>query len=726
MPNPIRPRCSRPEDSGLPALNGELSYVLKQKMDEYLFDQFGIRLDKDKNAPLSAGIVPRILVMCPDSRGDDFPMNVNDTPYKPGTEAFFRQVMMGNVFVYPAGQTKPVQLQLEEDTGKLRWTHSEPVEPEQLPAAPVRPLTGWRWLARKLLRFPFRQQHRAWLKAQQDRANAAAKLEDYAVGRSTVAQRETEELNAEKERIANAKALKEAKDKVDQAEKGKQQFVSVFKPTPDKRNDFLKHEENHPLGANYAYYTEKNFRDLTILTTDEDGVRQRLKQQDDQNEQKLKDEIRERGLPENQTQKLHPDQRAGQDYKFRHFDQNSVRIGGKPLTDAQFAAVALAACFQDDLIRAGKAVDPLQYDPTVEESLRLAGYPQHDCVKLAHMSARSMGTTDLFITKPGPRDGGGQSIKSYVNPGRLAAADAFDAYRNGDIGPLAMLMANGVNQFGCDFNDFSGTKIPDQTRGTILMSKELLELFEQDSRLKDVAVKSYNMDEKKLELLKGMVKIQGFEQKSHEAEYQMIKARQEGKTLSKEQKKQLAKQIVMSKLAGTRLMEHAKNIETDPNSAYNRFMTETNFVNPPPSVERPGFPQEKYLRQMPVEPGSIYLDNTNDLIGGVRMLYSPIPSFPGKLNDPKEMEKFEKYAENIVANEHLADIENDLEFYKKVSPVQGTLNITDAVTRYNQKLEQQKQAGGLQNAPQKLVQPAEPKLGAQNMNGPEAQQQILP
>ena len=289
-----------------------------------------------------------------------------------------------------------------------------------------------------------------------------------------------------------------------------------------------------------------------------------------------------------------------------------------------------------------------------------------------------------------------------------------------------MLMANGVNQFGCDFNDFSGTKIPDQTRGTILMSKELLELFEQDSRLKDAAVKSYNMDEKKLELLKGMVKIQGFEQKSHEAEYQMIKARQEGKTLSKEQKKQLAKQIVMSKLAGTRLMEHAKNIETDPNSAYNRFMPETNFVHPPPSVERPGFPQEKYLRQRPVEPGSIYLDNTNDLIGGVRMLYSPIPSFPGKLNDPKEMEKFEKYAENIVANEHLADIENDLEFYKKVSPVQGTLNITDAVTRYNQKLEQQKQAGGLQNAPQKLVQPAEPKLGAQNMNGPEAPQQILP
>ncbi|MBR4194916.1 MAG: hypothetical protein IKQ54_11385 [Oscillospiraceae bacterium] len=675
MPKPVNPRYQTLEEFNEAALSEHNVDRLQHKLSQFLYDTLGIRMEDDGSVP-SSDDYPRIFVMAPDKDGGDLPQDLNASGIRPGTREFMEQVQKGNVFAYPVGKTKPVQLQIKLVKGDANFAFSDPIEPEQIPEPPhpPKPLTGWRKFLNKLLFFPFRREKLAHDNYRRQRANATSMLQQIEQQRTEIAEQEVRQFQEEKDAAALNEQIKRVKLDMDAADLGKKNFVDTFQPVPVKREDMLKNPEGHPLGGNYAFYTEEQFRNLTILTADEAEVKNKLRDQDEQIEQRTIDQVRSKGLPEKETQNLHPDKQAGgKQYQFRAFDQNSIVIKGKPLTNAQFAAVALASCFQIKHVKQGHAVDSKQFDPYLEQSMKDMGYPEKDAEMIAHLNFRSMGTTDLFIIPP--RDKEGYLIKDYLNPARLDAADAFEAYKNGNLKPLAELLANGINEIARESCDQSSDRLNVQGRGAIMMGEELLNLMRQDPELAKQAVQN-GMEQDKLECVQGLVKIQKLEQAAKTAEYQILTAKQEKRSLTETEKKDYAEQIVNFKLCMQQLKLHADLVAEAPESEYVKFVTNSTakMQKAPPDPDRPGFPLPKGQRKAPPK-GSMYEDSLSDALGGVRMLYTPQPEFVRLLSDPVYEQKVREFSGKLVKDEHV-DALNDEAFYQQIKLTNGSLKLS--------------------------------------------------
>ena len=686
MPNPVQPRYANLAELQAEPLAANNSGFLKNQLNKYLFDHFGIDLDKNGKAPVRDLIVPRMMVMGKNDKGNDWPLNINDTNYKPGTPEFFEQVRLGNVFVYPAGESKPVQLQLEQDEnfpGRYILGHSDPVEPENIPEPPVKPLKWWQKALRVVsFGFAYRKKARAYNQAMEDHRNVKTKLRDNAEGRKSVLEKERRDFEVEKRHREVGKDLATAKKHVDLPQTGKDNFVSLFKPVPDKKSELLKLSESQGLGMNYAPYTEEHFRDMTILTDDEAGVRKKLTDRDKQLEQDYQKKIRQKGLPKEQEEELlkkqSPDVIAnGKPYKFAPFNQKNIKLGGTSLTDAQFAAVALSACYTLKNMTENSKLQP-GYDPKRSKVIENLGYPKAEADYLAVCLDRTMGTADLFIEKP--RDNGGSLYEKYCNPAREDAAEAFRQYQQGKPDQLAELLANGVNTFAEELKVLRGSEYGDQQRGAVLMGEELLNLLEQEPKLKELALKK-GMDPEKQKLLEGSVKIFKMEQAGKQAEHALLQARYDGTELSKEQKAEYAKKLVMAKLATGMLRLHGAHLAADRNTEANKFANSGNAIMPP--VEKQPNGTERMVpgpdRPLP-PPGKYYVDASDKIQGALEMRYNPLPKFPKQITEPKGMADFEKLAEKIVADQKLADL-SGAELYKKLNHTNGTLNLSDNISK---------------------------------------------
>ena len=697
---PVKPRYQTLAAANEAALSDDNLRRLQIKMNEFFYDTLGIEMQPDGSAPNSGVIFPRIMIMGQNQDGADFPQNVNFTNFKPGSKEFLEQVQLGNVFAYPAGKTKPVQVQIKYKNGDAAFTCSDPVEPENIPEPPQapRPLTGWRWLVSKMFRLPFKAQREAYERYERERANARTKLQEIESHRSEIAAQEEQDYKAEKERRELENEVASAKRLADELTNGKKHFVDTFQPVPHKNPEMIKNSDNSPLGLNYGFYTEKQFRDLTILTSNEDDVKKQHREQDKQLEQDFIRKAREKGVPENQFVNLHPDQQAGgKPYQFRKFDQKSILIKGKPVTNAQFAAVALASCFKIENVAKGHMVDPKQFDPHLEQSVKDMGFSDKEAKMIAHLNFRSMGTTDLFIAEP--RDGEGALIKDYTNPSRLEAADAFEAYKNGKKEHLAKLIAHGINEISRESVDQASDHISVQSSGAIAAGEQLLSLMEQDPELAALAAEN-GMEPDRCECVQGLVKVQKLEEQARQAEYQILKAKLDGNPLTKEQKKTYAEQIVNYKLCMQQLMAHNSLVAEGPDSKYMDFLTKVtpNMQNPPKDPNNVGFPLPKHMRQAPPK-GKIYSDSLADAVGGVKMLYAPMPKFIRQLSSPTNEQKVLDFSKKVVADEHVEDL-SDAEFYQKIKLSNGTLKLSDHLVKLNEIMAPQNANVRSQNARQ--------------------------
>ena len=686
MPKPVKPRFENLEAANAAGLTGENYNTLKGRLNQYLFNNMGIQLDEHQKAPSSNIIIPRLQYLGTDpADGVERFQNINDTPFTPGSKEFFDQVMMGNIYAYPTGSPNPVQLQVDLTSKQnggftAKLSASDPISPEQLPA---RSVTAPSFFTKIWARIPFlgrsaKRRVDAYDAAQKAYNNAKIKLTENAETRAKTSQQEKDELVVLKDKAAKKEKLKDAEQIKNQTDICKQRMVDIFKPACIKRPDLMKQASGHPLGGNYSYCTEKDYRDLTILTNDEEGARKQLEQIDKEIEQKWIKEGKEKGLPEEQLQNMHPSNYSeNKPYKFQAFDQNSIQIGQggnkQPLTDAQFSAVALAAYWDPKHLKNGSAHTP-NFDPTMETAFINMGYSKEDALEMSCCSQRAMGTTDFFQAQP--RDNGGTAI-AYFDPARKEAAEAFEAYKNHDKQPLAKLLAGGVNRFAFDFKSVTGQKLPDQVKGTAVMGEELLNLMKQDPELKALALQN-GMKEKNLQALTGMVKIHHMERKAEEASYAIAKARLEGRELSTAQKAEYAKQLVMPKLAMLDMVSQSTKTEQDPKSHY-YGLTNNLLVQPAPRMKgaRGGeVPVPKDQRPVP-EKGKVYMDSVTEAGDAVRMVAHPLLNLPVKLSDPAEERKFEQMAEQIVKNEKLDQLSND-DLFKAVGEKYTKINLAAA------------------------------------------------
>ena len=93
----------------------------------------------------SKRFTPRVFFTAKKPDGSDHALSFNESKFDTWWgKDFWNQVQLGNVFVFPARQTKPCQLQLTRDeNGKLKLSLSQPIEPGNLPKRNVKAPSGW-------------------------------------------------------------------------------------------------------------------------------------------------------------------------------------------------------------------------------------------------------------------------------------------------------------------------------------------------------------------------------------------------------------------------------------------------------------------------------------------------------------------------------------------------------------------------------------------------------
>ena len=645
----IRPRGQSLKELGLEPLNVNHVSALKRRYETFLFEKLGLALGADGSVPNSGLVIPRMFWIGPDANGENKPRWFSDAKFKPGDPEFFEQIRMGNVFVYPVGEAEPVQLQIDIPKGGIPVLHySKALQPEQMPLREVPPLSRWESFWNRLSFGSFyRRRRQARDRYKQEREHLTQKLRDDSAGRSKLLDRERLELETEKERRAEKerqnqlrKDMEEAKEEMDAVPEGKKQFVSVFKPAPDKLEKLLARKEEHPMGKREHFYNEEQFRELTVLTDNEAEAKKRFREQDAALSQKYG---------------RHPDVDAGgKPYKFRAFDQKGILIGGKPVTDEQFAGLALAACWGRKLAMENAKHDK-NYDPTLDRTLQSMGWSEEDCEMTVETEPCNIGTTDLFMKK---RDNEGRTFSFYVDPGRIAAAEALEAYRKGDSGPLAEMIAQGVNRIAQELRNISTPeKMNNEPRAALIMGGELASLLEQDPALKKLA-EERGMKPERFTAIQGAVKIVRMEQEALEAQYLLAKARAEHTVLTREQKRACAEKLLRGKLALRTLRSERVSFEQREDTDYYRFANGgIQRVEPP--VRREGNPPRNVpvpKEEWPILPaGQVYNCSYQKVFSGAVHRQMPIPGFPAMLLNPEKAERFEQTVQQIVRQEKLED-----------------------------------------------------------------------
>jgi hypothetical protein len=105
-------------------------------------DDLGWKLEEGNRVPKDPGGLSRMYLIRQDKDGRDTLMAYDGHQLADGTKLeiksteFWEQIQMGNVIAFPLGDTKPVQLQIDDINIKF----SKPLEPSQIPMRTPNPL----------------------------------------------------------------------------------------------------------------------------------------------------------------------------------------------------------------------------------------------------------------------------------------------------------------------------------------------------------------------------------------------------------------------------------------------------------------------------------------------------------------------------------------------------------------------------------------------------------
>lgn len=318
-------------------------------------------------------------------------------------------------------------------------------------------------------------------------------------GKSAAADGETGEPGERAYWRKQADVLKEA---VREAERGIEIMTNVYGSRPRLREDWVKKGPKGE-GESGGLYTEKSFRMLTPAA----------------------------------------------------IDPADVEIGGKALTEREFAAIAMFGAVDADIgVAAQKAsvADP----KGAIEFFKMVGYSEKQAKQIIADSVGVTYTQDVLRAEPRMY----RYFGTAMNGGRARAAEALNAYRSGDKAKLAEIMGRAVKTAG------SQAGVSDD-RGVHPLGKaagEMLSLMERDGELKAMAKASFEREEREFcegtpfqprsfeEMTDSIQKMQKFaevREKGIKARADLAQARAEGRELTTGEKKGCVRDILTARLA---------------------------------------------------------------------------------------------------------------------------------------------------------------------------------
>ena len=665
---------------------------VNSRIERTLESEFKLSLGENHEVPMGKGDVPRILIVNRDQKGAVSLKNPNDIGILPGSEAFTREILKGNVLVFPAGKENPVQLNVDiDDKKKIQFTCSEELNEERsLPQPPKKKMGFWRGLARVVtfgLAYRGRVRENRQMDAEHKKLTGLVK--DYRMKRTKELM--NEELKEAEKQISERKAALEKAEKAKQLQKsvnsleaganarkqGDKMFLDIFRPNPVIHDNLIIKEGLSSTG-NDGYqriYTEDQFKDMTVFTENAEEL-----------DAQQKKEIAAMN-PEEQ-QKFKP-------RNYVKFEQSKIKLGPdkKPLTDEEFAGLSMLSCYQPEL-QVKMYEKTTNYDPTLAGALEQSGFKKEDIPSLISYEARSMATTDMFMTKG--RANEGKSFKDYSNQGRIQTAKAFQQYAAGNKEPLAKLVANAITECVKDANMAQGNSLAYNMHGVIYCGKQVLSLMDKDPTLKTLAMEKFKLDDRDVKTCRGLVEIDKLEQEGREASRDLGKNALTNKQPDGPENQKLAQKIIASRLAMDRLSEHNRKTMEEASSVLNSHL-QIQYTEQIDKMPREQWPALK--------PGHIHNISLTTLQSGIMANYGKRPAIALDLAKQGGVDAINKMAMEIVQQEGLANMDAK-SLHEHLNGKKFSL--TDAIKRHQQakvgKAAEQNKPGIEIRDPQKKVE----------------------
>ena len=616
---------------------------------------FGLVLDEDGNAPSTDG-VPRAFIMGRDANGREKMMDLQEAGIKFGSKEFWKQAQLGNAFVYPAGEVYPVQIKLSlSGPTSPTVSFSKLIEPSQMPVPERKaPSRFQQFLFRMNKRLASAETRQYYQSLEDDKANKA-KFNEIAEKRVRGAGKEIKELRELEVDLAADAEQQELEERATEAEQsyqtkldGHKTYRNLTAPEPVFDESIKKIP-----GEKFGLYTADGFSKL----------------------QKLDAKI--------------------SDYK----------VGGEQISDDAYMGL-VASCSLDpkngeNIFKSGQ-----EYDPNLIQALEPLGVTK-EFFTSKYPSAHMSFTYIDFLDHNTLRDGEDNQFESSVNAGRKDAVKLLKDYQNNEPGSkknLAEAITRGIRETAKLSGADKATLSNQFMKAGRIMSASA-ELLEKDPELKTIAMKECGLKERDLLAIKGMGVVDKADMNAADATRKIAKAAAYDDTLTREQRKELAVDVITSRLMSEKLLKESK-LNLKSNKAYNDFankiseLREDALLNgrvAPPSPNRPLPP-----------PGKLYFEQVTSYQNIMAEEYLTIPDTAVELGKGAE-NNYRELAKHIVEKDGLDNLDsreldaklNDPSAYKDAS-------ILEKGNAAAQEIREQKQA-------EKQAQ-AEKQLGTEKQN----------
>ena len=663
-------------DMGLDHLNAAEQQYLTKSFQDDLNDGLGIHFNPD--GKVIEGDTPRIFVVEKNRHDQETLSSINSSQVKLGTEEFWRQVQLGNVFVYPVGSKDPVQVQVKVTDPVLKTKklgYSKPVTKDTMPTPPAKPLGFWKraaWLFTG--GNAFNKQRMEYKNRMASKDQVLEKLRRYANNRTKLDKERSDHekwLRDEKVRAAQQELINQknnAKKLGDIYENGMAAMTKLFRPDPqwDQEMDVATHTKG--LGL----YTKEEFNNLKRYSKTEIDL-----------------------------------------------DQITVGSDKQPLTPEEFASVTFLAMWDPEIAKIGVKRQNI-LDKYVPQGLEQMEVPKADIPEVMTAHARSFATTDLFISDFRPS--GGTFFKEYTNAGRKAAVEAFNEYSKGKPDKLAGIIAKGVNLLANEARGLENTKISAQQKGSLAVADKILGLLEKDPGLRQLAEQK-GMGKEQLQTVKNLKTLKDLDQAALRAE-QKLGDGALGEKLTQKQKRDLAVDIIKSRVAISKIRSELGDEGKNPE--YTAKLTQLALNTKQVPQGNPAQLKKADKRPNP-GPGKIWSANQVPLFTGLAIKYRNDPVSLKELGTEKGMEHLDKLARKIVEQQKL-DTLPEKELFDVLRTADGngkSLKLSEAIPVAEEALKNpQRQQGGpqLQNQLRKdplitVNQPRQPVQTGLGSNG---------
>ena len=481
---------------------------------------FGLVLDEEGNVPSTDG-VPRVFIMGKDASGQEKMMGLQEAGIKFGSQEFWKQAQLGNTFVYPAGEVYPVQIRLSLSSPTTPTVSvSKLIEPADMPV-PERKQPGF--FQRLLFRI-----NKNW-------ANSDTKKYYQNIENDKAVKTKFDEISAKRVRGAG-KELKPLRElEADLAAEAEQEDLETRASEAEKQ--YQAKFDGH-----------KTYRNLTAPDP-------------------VFDESIKKIPPEK------PGLYTVNGFsKLQKIDANvsDFKVGGEQISSDAYMGL-VASCSLDpkngeNIYKSGQEYDP-KLIPSLEplgitKEYFLSKYPS------AHMSFTYLD----FLDHSTLRDGEENQFDSSINAGRKDAIKLLQDYQNGEPGSkkaLAQAITRGI-QDTAKLTGIDKSKLSNQFMKAGRIINASAELLEKDPELKDIAMKECGLKENDLLAVKGIAATDKADLKAADAERKIANAAAFGDTLTREQKKDLAIDVVTSRLMSEKFLKEVQ-LNLKSNKAYTDF-----------------------------------------------------------------------------------------------------------------------------------------------------------